>query len=151
MILFKKTIGRLFFNSNELATDALTYTYENVLNEDNGYFDSQGYRIDFSIGAQNTTISYQSPLADQATTRNISRTLLDDRENNTLRNFEVQLTYDATRKIIKTFSGICQNEAENKAGGDFYNFTTDILPATTGDTDVTTQIYGDYGDLTSKF
>ena len=76
---------------------------------------------------------------------------MDDRENNTLRDFEIQIIHDATHKIIKTFSGICQNEAENKGGGEFYTFTTDILPATEGDTDVTTQIYGDYGDLTTKF
>ena len=147
----QKTIGRLWFNGNELATDSLTYTIEFALNEENGQFDGTGYRTDFNVGTMTTNVNYVSPLADAATTRNISRTLLDDRENNTSRDFEIRLTADATHKIIKTFSGICQNEAENKAAAEFYTFTTDILPTSEGDTDVTTQIYGDYGDLTTKF
>lgn len=149
--IIQKTIGRLYFGGNELATDALTYNIEHIISDENGYFDSNGYRTDFNVGAMTTTVNYQSPLADAATTRNISRTLLNDRENNTMREFQILLIYDATHKIVKTFSGVCQNEAENKAASDFYNFTTDILPASEGGADVTTQIYGDYGDLTSKF
>lgn len=150
--IIQKSIGRVKYAGEIMPTDGLTYTITNVMNETSGDFGSDGERMQFNITSQETMLTYESPRASKANTTALSRILLNDRENNTVRDFEVELIADATHKIIKTFKAIAQEEKTNKAGAEYYTFTCNLVPTLDTDkVDMTTQIYGDYGDLTLEF
>ena len=146
---FKKSIGKLVFGSNVLQTSSLTSTITYTLNEDNaGFYDENGDRNGFSIGAQELVVSYTSPLSDSVTADNISKTLLDDIENSTERAFEIRIVEDSTHKIIKTFNGLVQGEATERGGSELYNFSAEIKPTLNSGTSILTSVYDGYGDIT---
>ncbi len=149
---FNKSTGKLVFASNVLQSSALTstITYTDAGDGDSGFYDENGDRNDFKITEQEIVISYTSPLADEATTKNISKTLLDDQENNTSRAFEYRIVEDATTKVVTTFDAVAQGETSEKGGSGLYTFSCDLRPLLNSGTSLTTVVYDGYGDITAE-
>jgi hypothetical protein len=148
---FNKSTGKLVFGGNILQTSSLTTNITYTLDDANsGFYDENGDRNDFKIEGQETTISYTSPLSDAVTANNISKTLLDDRENNTSRSLEVRIVEDATTKVVTTFDSIAQGEVSERAGSGLYTFTCDFKPVLNSGTSLTTSVYDGYGDITAE-
>ncbi len=148
---FNKSTGKLVFGGNVLQTSSLTTNITYTLDDaDTGYYDENGDRDSFKITGQETTISYTSPLADAATTKNISKTLLDDQENNTSRAFELRIVEDATTKVVTTFDAVAQGETAERGGSELYTFTCNFRPLLNSGTSLTTVVYDGYGNITTE-
>jgi len=147
---FNKSTGKLVFAGNVLMTSSLTYNITYTLSDDNtGFYDENGDRDSFHIESQETTIAYTSPLGTLATATNISKTLLDDVEENTVRDFEFRIVEDATTKVVTTFSAIAQGEVTERGGSGLYNFTCNLMPVLDANgTSLITNVYDGYGDIT---
>jgi hypothetical protein len=148
---FNKSTGKLVFAGNVLKTSALTTTITYTLDDANtGFYDENGDRNSFYIEGQETSVAYTSPLGNAATTSNISKTLLDDIENNTARDFELRIVEDATTKVVTTFKAIANGETTERGGSGLYNFSCTFMPIIDGGTSLTTSVYDGYGDITAE-
>jgi len=148
---FNKSTGKLVFAGNVLQTSSLTTNISYTLDDANsGFYDENGDRDSFKIEGQETTVSYTSPLADAITTKNISKTLLDDRENNTSRAFEVRIVEDATNKVVTTFDAVAQGETSERGGSGLYTFSCELKPVLNSSTSLITKVYDEYGDITPE-
>lgn len=149
---FNKSTGKLVFGGNVLKTSALTMslTYTDLMDGDAGAYDEDGDRNDFKLGEQEITISYTSPLGSQATTSNISKTILDDIENNTSRSFEMRIVEDATHKVVTTFDAVAQGETTERGGSGLYTFSMDLKPLVDSGSSLNTSVYDGYDDITAE-
>ena len=148
---FTKSTGKLVFAGNVLQTSTLTSNISYTLDEGNtGFYGEDGERNDFKIEGQEITIAYTSPLSDAATANNISKTLLDDIENNTTRDFEMRIVEDATNKVVTTFKAIAQGETPERGGSGLYTFNAELKPILNSGTSLETKVYDGYGDITAE-
>jgi len=148
---FNKSTGKLVFAGNALMTSSLSTNISYTLDDGNaGFYDENGDRNSFYIEGQETSVSYTSPLANIATISNISKTLMDDNENNTARDFELRIVEDATTKVVTTFKAIANGETTEKGGSGLYNFSCDFKPVLDSGTSLTTVVYDGYSDITAE-